>query len=70
MTFSGFLSQVEDFLKIISHRPTAGFLNSVFLKGKTTVTVNLRISYIETLWRDLPKWKTNEKVHKREGLIN
>ena len=26
-----FLSQVEDILKIISHRPIAGFLNSVFL---------------------------------------
>ena len=52
-----FLSQVEDILKIINHRSIAGFLNSVFdyFKGKTTVIVNLRISYIETLWRDLPK---------------
>ena len=57
MTFSGFLSQVEDILKITSHRPIAGFLNSVFdsFKGKTTVIVNLWISYIETVWRDLPK---------------
>ena len=31
MTFSAFLSPVEDILKIISHRPIAGFLNSVFL---------------------------------------
>ena len=55
MTVSGFLPQVEYILKIISHRPIAGFLNSVFLKRRTTVIVNLRISYIETLWRDLPK---------------
>ena len=55
--FLVFLSQVEDILKIISHKPIAGFLNSVFdsFKGKTTVIVNLRRSYIETLWRDLPK---------------
>ena len=58
MTFSVFLSHVEDILKIISHRPIAGFLHSVFdsFKGKKiTVIVNLRISYIETLWCDLPK---------------
>ena len=41
-----------------------------FLLKKNYFIVNLRISYIETLCVTYLNWKTNEKVHKREGLIN